>query len=395
MTTPAKTSLTYVALLLLVLEAVFNAVIIERVPYTEIDWVAYMQEVAPVVHNATYDYSVLKGDTGPLVYPAGFVWFFSGLYHLTDQGENIKRAQYIFTFLYLIHLALVFRIMARTEKVPPYALVFMSLLTKRIHSIFVLRLFNDPVATLFLYAAVNLFMDDRWSLGSLCFSLAVSVKMNILLYAPALFLVYLATQGFVGTIVQLTICALPQIVLALPFLLENPVAYVMGAFDFGRVFMHKWTVNFRFVDEAVFVSKSFHLGLLVLHILVLLLCAQKWWRMATSYAKLRRADGPSFSAQLLVLPLFMSNFIGVVFARSLHYQFYVWYFHQLHYLLWCTGLPAAAKLLVLGLVELCWNVYPSTAWSSLLLHSCHFVLLGGLLANLFGISAYVGRKKKS
>ena len=33
---------------------------------TEIDWIAYMQEVEGVV-NGTYDYTQLKGDTGPLV----------------------------------------------------------------------------------------------------------------------------------------------------------------------------------------------------------------------------------------------------------------------------------------------------------------------------------------
>lgn len=33
---------------------------------TEIDWIAYMQEVEGVV-NGTYDYLQLKGDTGPLV----------------------------------------------------------------------------------------------------------------------------------------------------------------------------------------------------------------------------------------------------------------------------------------------------------------------------------------
>ncbi len=33
---------------------------------TEIDWVAYMQEVEGFL-NGTYDYMELKGDTGPLV----------------------------------------------------------------------------------------------------------------------------------------------------------------------------------------------------------------------------------------------------------------------------------------------------------------------------------------
>jgi hypothetical protein len=39
-------------------------------------------------------------------------------------------------------------------------------------------------------------------LGSLMYSLAVSVKMNILLYSPALLLVYLAVLGFRNTILQ-------------------------------------------------------------------------------------------------------------------------------------------------------------------------------------------------
>ena len=33
---------------------------------TEIDWMAYMQEVEGAI-NGTYDYAYLKGDTGPLV----------------------------------------------------------------------------------------------------------------------------------------------------------------------------------------------------------------------------------------------------------------------------------------------------------------------------------------
>ena len=41
---------------------------------------------------------------------------------------------------------------------------------------------------------------------------------------------------------------------------------------------------------------------------------------------------------LIVYTLFASNFIGLCFARSLHYQFYVWYFHQLAFLLWTSRL---------------------------------------------------------
>jgi alpha-1,3-mannosyltransferase len=85
-------------------------------PDTEIDWKAYMQEVEGVV-NGTYDYTQLKGDTGPLVYPAGFVYIFMGLYYITDFGNNIKMAQYIFAGLYMINLLLVLRIYEKSRKV--------------------------------------------------------------------------------------------------------------------------------------------------------------------------------------------------------------------------------------------------------------------------------------
>lgn len=37
------------------------------------------------------------------------------------------------------------------------------------------------------------------------------------------------------------------------------------------------------------------------------------------------------------------------------------------------------RLLILGLIEICWNVYPSTSWSSALLHLCHLSILLGLM----------------
>lgn len=202
----------FMACLLILVEVVLNIFVIERVRYTEIDWRAYMQEVEGVL-NGTYDYSQLKGDTGPLVYPAGFVYIYMIFYYATQRGQDIKIAQYIFFLLYIILLLLVFRIYVKSKKIPPFVL-FLSIVTSyRVHSIFVLRMFNDPVAMILLYAAINLFLDGHWNKGSLAYSAAVSVKMNILLFAPALLVLYLTSLGLKGTVKQLSICAALQFVL--------------------------------------------------------------------------------------------------------------------------------------------------------------------------------------
>ncbi|NWW00540.1 ALG3 mannosyltransferase, partial [Machaerirhynchus nigripectus] len=367
---------------------------------TEIDWKAYMQEVEGFA-NGTLDYTQLKGDTGPLVYPAGFVYIFLGLYYATGRGSDIRLAQYLFAGLYLLNLLLVFRIYCRTNKVPPYVFFFMCCASYRIHSIFVLRLFNDPVAMALLFLAINLFLEERWSWGCLLFSLAVSVKMNILLFAPGLLFLLLQRFGLLGCIPKLCICALLQVVLGLPFLLVNPVGYLTRSFDLGRQFQFKWTVNWRFLPEEVFQNRVFHAALLLAHLAGLgLFALHRWHSSKENILTLLKDPGkrkpasprltvnnilwqvscvcPLNASAWIVFILFSSNFLGVCCSRSLHYQFYVWYFHTLPYLLWCTPTTKLAhmpKVLLLGVIELCWNTYPSTVCSSLSLHICHGLIL--------------------
>jgi len=230
---------------------------------------------------------------------------------------------------------------------------------------------------IFLYAAINLFIDDYWTLGSIFYSFAVSVKMNILLFAPALLLAYIATQGIRGTIKQLSICASIQVILGAPFLLANPVGYILGAFNLGRVFLFEWTVNWRFLPEEVFTHQGFHILLLVVHLALLAVFAFPWFRFMKSFAKLK-ATKVTIVSQLFLLPLFTANFIGMALSRSLHYQFYVWYFHTLPYLLWSTPYSVVLRICILGVMEFCWNTFPSTSESSMALHVCHLMIICGL-----------------
>jgi len=95
---------------------------------------------------------------------------YSILYYVTSRGSDILLAQFLFALLYLATLYAVFRLYVRSKIVPPYALIFMCCTSYRIHSIFVLRLFNDPVAVFFFFCALNFFCDEKWIIGNILFS---------------------------------------------------------------------------------------------------------------------------------------------------------------------------------------------------------------------------------
>jgi alpha-1,3-mannosyltransferase len=141
-----------------------------------------MQEVGGFLQG-DWNYLHLKGDTGPLVYPAGFLYVFSILKFATNNGHDIQRAQYIFTGIYCVMIATLFIIYRKVmlsikdgyKKMPAIYIFTLLCLSRRIHSIFVLRLFNDTIAMTLLYLAVLSFIIDRWSLGCVlirytCFS---------------------------------------------------------------------------------------------------------------------------------------------------------------------------------------------------------------------------------
>lgn len=367
------------AALLLLFEAALSAVIITRVPYTEIDWRAYMQEVEGWVvrRDSPTNYVTLKGSTGPLVYPAGFLYVYRALRWMSTSSENcevvaaasafgpppepcggldVQRAQWVFYALYLGTQAIVLDIYHQTRPGPPWICVLL-VLSKRLHSLFLLRLFNDCVAMFFAHAAVAMLVRRRYLLGSLLFSLSVSVKMNALLALPALGLLLLRNTGVVSTTIILSLSIALQIALGAPFLQTFPNEYLSKAFEFSRVFFHQWTVNWKFVPEDIFVSKRFALTLLVLHLATLLLFAHfKWLKrdgglIAVVVKVIRQSffflggknkllsnasykDSSSFAVQIL----WTSVFVGIAFSRTLHFQFYSWYFHSIPFLLWRSRL---------------------------------------------------------
>ena len=265
------------------------------------------------------------------------------------------------------------------QQAPPYIFP-MLVLSKRMHSIFLLRNFNDCFAVFFLWAAIYAYQGRTYTIGSLLYSWGLGVKMSLFLVLPALGVVLFLARGVATGLRQASLMAQLQVLIAIPFASVNFRSYLGRAFEFSRVFFFKWTVNWRFLGEETFLNKGFHISLLVGHISVLTAFILTRWlnptgrSVQTMITRALRGEEPLGDIQQLVskrvTPQFVlttiltSNVIGILFARSLHYQFFAYLGWSTPFLLWRSGMHPILQYIFWAAQEWAWLVYPSTDLSS-------------------------------
>jgi len=377
--------------LLWLLDAGLTSGIIWKVPYTEIDWVAYMEQITQFV-GGERDYTKIEGGTGPLVYPAAHVYTFTGLYYITGEGKNIFLAQQIFAVLYMATLTLVMLCYWKA-KVPPYVFPLL-ILSKRLHSVFVLRCFNDCFAAFFLWLAIYFFQRRLWTFGVVAYAWGLGIKMSLLLVLPAVAVILFQGRGLWGSLRLLWLVVQVQIAIAIPFIGKNARGYFGRAFELSRQFKYEWTVNWRMVPEDIFLSRSFALALLAGHVAVLLVFILTRWLRPTGrslpslIAPLLRGKSPftqreelaiagRLTPEFVTTTILSANVIGLLFARSLHYQFYAYVAWATPYLVWRMQPNAVFVWTFWALQEYAWNVFPSTTYSSTVVVATLFVAVVG------------------
>ncbi|QLQ79105.1 hypothetical protein HG537_0B04530 [Torulaspora globosa] len=380
--------------LLLIMESIALKVITAMIPYTEIDYQAYMEQIEMITIDKGLDYSQITGCTGPLVYPAGHVMVYKLMYKLTQGMEFISQGQMAFRYLYLATMVLQMVVYYQL-KLPPWCVVF-ACLSKRLHSIYVLRLFNDCFTTFFMVLTVLLLIQGCRKrnaaislLASLVYSIAVSIKMNALLYLPAFMVsVFLINEGRLAvTLCCFATSILWQVLVAIPFLRAYPMEYLQGAFNFSRRFLFKWSVNWQMIGEDGFDSTVFHRSLLISQLVgILTVILFKYPKLLKDAMKslrhpLSKVTTPINALDVVPFILLTTNFIGVIFSRSLHYQFLTWYHWTIPVLLHYSRLPWFVAPLWYILHEYCWNSYPPNSQASALLLTLNATLLLLIIAN--------------
>lgn len=144
----------------------------------------------------------------------------------------------------------------------------------------------------------------------------------------------------------------------------------------------------------MFLSQEFRQSLLILQGSFLLLFLYSRWLEPSNMsivslfqmvlaptprsAAVQMAIWSKMTPEYVLTTLSTSNLIGILFARSLHYQFYSWFAWTIPYLLSQSSLHPVFQYLLWGAQEWAWNVYPATPVSSITVVAVNATILGSL-----------------
>ena len=78
--------------------------------------------------------------------------------------------------------------------------------------------------------------------------------------APPLLVLIVGGERLTGALHSVALIIVAQLVIGAEFLASHPRSYVSKAFEFTRAFFYRWTVNWKFVSEPLFLSATFARG---------------------------------------------------------------------------------------------------------------------------------------
>jgi alpha-1,3-mannosyltransferase len=142
----------------------------------------------------------------------------------------------------------------------------------------------------------------------------------------------------------------------------------------------------------MFLSSPFSVGLLATHLGLLLLFIQTRWtkpakrRLRATISLYLTNSNPDelediserITPEFVMTTLLTANSVGILCARSLHYQFYSWTAWATPFLLWRAGFHPILIYGIWAAQEWAWNIYPSTPISS-------GVIVGSLAVTVAGV----------
>jgi alpha-1,3-mannosyltransferase len=192
------------------------------------------------------------------------------------------------------------------------------------------------------------------AISILCFSVGASIKMNALLWAPGVAYHFLMQIGLKKTLLAARAGLLWQLLVGSPFLLTYPRSYIKNSWNLGRQFAWFNSVNWKWLPRSVFYSHWFHATLMCLHLffLAVILYEARYDRSALPTPASDKKPISNFHTSAM---LCATHFTGFIFARNLHYSFYIWVFHTLPLLYHAGGVPWSIRPFLALAIEIAYN----------------------------------------
>lgn len=168
------------------------------------------------------------------------------------------------------------------------------------------------------------------------------------MYFPAiLFLVSKARGVWIGTIYVSMILAL-QALYAYPFLSTYPHEYLSRSYNFGRHYGHGHNFFWKFLHPVIIGTDAFNIFLLVTELgLLLYFLFGKWIDFKESFKLMGVWPlnfWPKFAPQdpfYVAEVFFTCNFISMVCARGIFFQYVLWFWFSIPFLLWSGPMKLA------------------------------------------------------
>ena len=312
------------------------------------DWPAHLHHVEQYYIENTTNYNELMHYHGPCTYPAGFMYLYTPLYLLSNS--SLQLFQVIWALLESLQYIVIYKIIRKVDL--PIYLSILPILSNRLHLYNVRVVINDFPVVFLMFLTVYMILNKRYTLASLLYSFVLSNKLNFIFYSPAILVVYLGNLGIKSTILQLIIMGISHLLIALPFLIKEPIAYLSNAYDIGRTLLWEKTRAFKFVGRLVYDNKLFHIGLLAIIALLLFIYVIRSLYghfVKIKYSKYQQEE--LIVNRLNVHVLFFINYLFVSFARGLYTPFMCWYFYSFP-LLWYVFLFFYFLLMIYYLVTM-------------------------------------------
>lgn len=312
--------------------------------YQDDDYYSYIEQ-AQTMRDTTLNYELISGRSGPVAYPAlsSYLHYLFLNKNITDDGQYYYPPRVICSLAHLATMFFIVKIYQLAFKHKP-EMVNIALL----HSFsfiavqaFSEKIFNDVYVVLFTVIAIYLFQKQQVFLACISVSLALGFKANAMIYFPAvLFLASKARGVWIGCIYVAMIFAL-QIVYAYPFLEEYGHEYLSRSYNFGRCYGHGHNFFWKFLHPVIIGTEAFNFTLLAIQLgLLLYFLFGRWISFKESFRLMGvwplklfpkyAPQDPYYVAEVF----FLCNFIGMVCARGVFFQYMLWFWFSLPFLLW-------------------------------------------------------------